>query len=155
MHVPPLKTELFDVGWSLWKSLLGSTVKYSYYLLHRNLWRILTYTQDDGSDTEDLLKDLPNKERSHDAWYYFSTSLFYNDYLNFDNPYLSSMIALSILSFSYLEHPILPIGLLYNQNQSGDSGFLKSTQPGGKTPLTKSLIQDPQCVSTQPKHFLW
>lgn len=42
------------------------------------------------------------------------------------------MIALSILLFSYLEHAILPIGLLYNQNQNADGGLLKSNQPGGK-----------------------
>lgn len=64
------------------------------------------------------------------------------------------MIALSVLLFSYLEHPTLPIGLLYNQNQNGDSGFLKSNQLGGKIPVTISLMQDPKCVSTQPKHFL-
>lgn len=54
------------------------------------------------------------------------------------------MIALSILLFSYLEHPILPIGLLHDQNQSGDSGFLKSNQPGGKIPSAHSLMQDHQ-----------
>lgn len=77
-----------------------------------------------------------------------------NNYLKIGNPYLGSMMAVSINCIvlltrsSHSSNKISGESLLYNQNQNGGNRFLESNHSRWNIPL--ALMQDQQRVSMQP-----